>query len=137
VDRISTDSIDALSKDAHDRRAVYVERMHPAFPENIFQTGTANLSHGFSLMTNELPRIEDSSGALASRFLMLILTTSLYGREDHRLLDRFIPIDIRGELAFNESRRCRKTARSESKTIVGREARPKSVYFESGEGVLR
>ena len=42
-------------------------------------------------MTNELPRIEDASGALSSRFIVLTLTQSFYGREDHSLLDRFIP----------------------------------------------
>ena len=42
-------------------------------------------------MTNELPKIEDQSGALSSRFLILALTQSFYGREDHSLLERFIP----------------------------------------------
>lgn len=45
----------------------------------------------FFLLTNELPRIEDSSGALASRFLLLQLTQSFYGREDHALLERLSP----------------------------------------------
>jgi putative DNA primase/helicase len=36
-------------------------------------------------------RIEDASGALASRFLILTLNESFYGREDHHLLERFIP----------------------------------------------
>ena len=45
----------------------------------------------FTLLTNELPRIEDQSGALASRFIILTLSESFYGREDHGLLDRFIP----------------------------------------------
>jgi putative DNA primase/helicase len=45
----------------------------------------------FTLMTNELPHIEDASGALASRFLILTLNQSFYGREDHQLLERFIP----------------------------------------------
>jgi putative DNA primase/helicase len=42
-------------------------------------------------MTNELPRLEDASGALASRFVVLRLTQSFYGREDHGLLDCFVP----------------------------------------------
>ena len=42
-------------------------------------------------MTNELPRIEDASGALASRFLVLTLHESFYGREDHGLFERFLP----------------------------------------------
>jgi putative DNA primase/helicase len=45
----------------------------------------------FMLMTNELPKLEDASGTLASRFIILALTESFYGREDHGLLDRFVP----------------------------------------------
>jgi putative DNA primase/helicase len=43
------------------------------------------------LLTNELPRIEDASGALASRFVILALHDSFLGREDHTLLDRLVP----------------------------------------------
>ena len=49
------------------------------------------LSTRFLVLTNELPRIEDASGALASRFVLLTLRQSFYGREDHGLLDRFRP----------------------------------------------
>ena len=42
-------------------------------------------------MTNELPRLEDQSGALASRFVVLTVRESFYGREDPDLLDRFVP----------------------------------------------
>jgi putative DNA primase/helicase len=45
----------------------------------------------FMLMTNELPKIEDASGTLTSRFIILALTESFYGREDHSLLKRFVP----------------------------------------------
>jgi putative DNA primase/helicase len=45
----------------------------------------------FMLMTNELPRIEDASGALASRFLLLVLRESFLGREDHGLFEALIP----------------------------------------------
>lgn len=45
----------------------------------------------FMLMTNELPRIEDASGALASRFLLLVLRESFLGREDHRLFEMLVP----------------------------------------------
>lgn len=44
----------------------------------------------FAIMTNELPRLADASGALASRFLVLTLSTSFYGREDHGLTDRLL-----------------------------------------------
>lgn len=40
------------------------------------------------LMTNELPRLGDASGALASRFIILRMTKSWYGNEDHGLEDR-------------------------------------------------
>lgn len=42
----------------------------------------------FMLLTNELPRLQDQSGALASRFLILPMRKSFYGREDHGLFDR-------------------------------------------------
>ena len=44
----------------------------------------------FLILTNELPRISDSSGALASRFILLTLTRSFLGKEDHDLTDRLL-----------------------------------------------
>jgi putative DNA primase/helicase len=41
----------------------------------------------FVIFTNELPRLSDSSGALASRFIVLMLTNSFYGNENPRLTD--------------------------------------------------
>src|SRR5206468_776830 len=46
---------------------------------------TGRLPTRFMILTNELPRFSDSSGALASRFVMSILTKSFYGRENPRL----------------------------------------------------
>ncbi len=46
---------------------------------------TGRLPTRFMILTNELPRFSDSSGALASRFVMSILTTSFYGRENPKL----------------------------------------------------
>lgn len=46
---------------------------------------TGKLPTRFLFLTNELPRLNDSSGALAGRFLMLQLTKSFYGQEDHQL----------------------------------------------------
>lgn len=46
---------------------------------------SGRLSTRFFIMTNELPRIMDSSGALASRFLLLTMTESFLGKEDHNL----------------------------------------------------
>jgi putative DNA primase/helicase len=44
----------------------------------------------FLILTNELPRIPDASGALASRFIVLLLTESFDGREDHELTDKLL-----------------------------------------------
>jgi putative DNA primase/helicase len=49
---------------------------------------TGRLEVRFIVLTNELPRLTDSSGALASRFIILTLTQSFIGREDHALTDR-------------------------------------------------
>ena len=43
---------------------------------------TGQLPTRFVVLSNELPRLTDSSGALASRFLVLTLTNSFYGREN-------------------------------------------------------
>lgn len=42
------------------------------------------------MLTNELPRLADTSGALASRFVVLTLPRSWYGREDVRLTDELL-----------------------------------------------
>ena len=42
----------------------------------------------FMMLSNEIPRMTDASGALAGRFVMLRLTGSFYGREDTTLFDR-------------------------------------------------
>jgi putative DNA primase/helicase len=46
---------------------------------------TGRLPTRFMILTNELPKFSDSSGALASRFVMSILTRSFYGEENPRL----------------------------------------------------
>jgi putative DNA primase/helicase len=48
------------------------------------------LSARFVLLSNELPRIADASGALASRFIILTMTESFYGREDPDLTDKLL-----------------------------------------------
>ena len=60
---------------------------------------TGMLKTRFLLLTNELPGIEDESGALASRFIVLALKNSFYGREDPRLFDRLEP-ELPGILAW-------------------------------------
>jgi len=51
---------------------------------------TGRLHARFLVLTNELPRLADASGALASRFIVLVLTNSFYGREDLGLTDRLL-----------------------------------------------
>jgi len=46
------------------------------------ETWTGYLPTRFLLLTNELPRIADASGALPGRFIILTFTESFYGRED-------------------------------------------------------
>jgi putative DNA primase/helicase len=51
---------------------------------------TAKLQVRFVLLANELPRVNDPSGALASRMILLRLTESWLGREDHQLTERLL-----------------------------------------------
>ena len=51
---------------------------------------TGRLQTRFVILSNELPRLADASGALASRFIVLMLTNSFYGKEDHSLTDRLM-----------------------------------------------
>lgn len=55
---------------------------------------TGRLGVRFLIMTNELPRLADASGALASRFVVLTMEQSFFGKEDRGLGNRLI-----GELA--------------------------------------
>lgn len=52
---------------------------------------TGPLGVRFLLLTNELPRFTDASGALAKRFIVLTLSKSFYGKEDPSLLGRLLP----------------------------------------------
>jgi putative DNA primase/helicase len=51
---------------------------------------TVRLGTRIMLLTNELPKLADASGALASRFVVLRLTRSFYGHEDKGLTDRLL-----------------------------------------------
>jgi len=51
---------------------------------------TGRLPTRFLVLTNEIPRFTDASGALASRFVILTLTNSFYGREDTALTDKLL-----------------------------------------------
>jgi putative DNA primase/helicase len=51
---------------------------------------TVKLPTRFIIVSNELPRMGDSSGALTGRMILLRLTKSWYGKEDTRLTDRLL-----------------------------------------------
>ena len=51
---------------------------------------TGKLPTRFMILTNELPKLSDASGALVSRFVPLVLTESFLGREDPRLTDALV-----------------------------------------------
>lgn len=51
---------------------------------------TLRLQTRFMILTNELPRLSDASGAIVSRFLLLPTTRSWLGKEDHGLEKRLI-----------------------------------------------
>jgi putative DNA primase/helicase len=51
---------------------------------------TAKLATRFMILTNELPSLGDSSGALPSRFLLLHSPRSWYGKEDLGLTNRLL-----------------------------------------------
>jgi putative DNA primase/helicase len=51
---------------------------------------TGHLPSRFVILTNELPRLTDSSGALASRFIVFVLTKSFYGQENPGLTDALL-----------------------------------------------
>jgi len=48
------------------------------------------LATRFMFLTNELPRLNDASTALAGRFLVLRLTNTFYGTEDVTLTDQLL-----------------------------------------------
>jgi putative DNA primase/helicase len=45
----------------------------------------------FVVLSNELPKFRDSSGAIANRMLILQMTNSFLGKEDHQLDDKIRP----------------------------------------------
>jgi putative DNA primase/helicase len=51
---------------------------------------TGRLPTRFIILTNEVPRFTDASGALASRFIVLVLTRSFFGKEDPALTDALL-----------------------------------------------
>ena len=59
-------------------------------PRKYLPDWNGKLRTRFTILTNELPRIVDASGALASRFIVLRLRKSFYDHEDTTLIDKFI-----------------------------------------------
>ncbi len=51
---------------------------------------TGQLRARFIVISNEIPRLADASGALASRFIVLILSNSFYGKEDLALTSKLL-----------------------------------------------
>jgi putative DNA primase/helicase len=51
---------------------------------------TGRLQVRIFIHSNELPRVADASGALARRFIVLMLANSFYGREDRGLPNRLM-----------------------------------------------
>lgn len=51
---------------------------------------TVKLPTRFVVVTNELPRLGDASGAIVSRMLLLKTSNSFYGRENHGLTDQLL-----------------------------------------------
>jgi len=60
---------------------------------------TARMLTRFVLLTNELPAFRDASTALPSRFVILQMTRSFLGREDHDL-DKKLAAELPGILAW-------------------------------------
>ena len=53
-------------------------------------SGALKLPTRFMFLTNEFPRLNDASGALAGRFVILRVTESFYGREDTGLTQKLL-----------------------------------------------
>ena len=83
---------------------------------------TGRLAARFMVLTNELPRLTDASGALASRFVVFVLTRSFYGQEDPALTDALLT-EVSGIFSWSLAGLDRLTARGYFVTPAsGREA---------------
>jgi putative DNA primase/helicase len=71
---------------------------------------TGRLQTRFLILSNELPTLADVSGALANRFIVLVLISSFYGREDLGLIDRLL-VELPGILNWSIEGRGRLNAR--------------------------
>jgi putative DNA primase/helicase len=68
-----------------------------SIPRKYLRDVTTILPTRILILTNELPRFADASGTLASRFIVLVMTKSFYGTEDHGL-DRRLSGELSGIL---------------------------------------
>lgn len=71
---------------------------------------TGQLPSRFLILTNELPRFGDASGAIAHRFIVLTLTQSFLGRENPRLTNELLS-ELDGILGWSLDGLDRLTAR--------------------------
>ena len=61
---------------------------HQTIPRKFLSDWNGRLGVRFLLLTNELPRVTDTSGAMVSRFIVLVMKQSFYGLEDLGLSER-------------------------------------------------
>jgi putative DNA primase/helicase len=61
---------------------------HQTIGRKFRQAWNGQLAVRFLVLSNEIPRLADTSGALAGRFIVLVLRESFYGREDSGLTAR-------------------------------------------------
>lgn len=61
-----------------------------SIPRKFLPDYTARLDTRFMILTNELPRLADASGALASRFIVLTMSKSFLGKEDPGLTSKLL-----------------------------------------------
>jgi P4 family phage/plasmid primase-like protien len=78
--------------------AVVVERLLSISGEDAQTVDRKNLSMvttrlpvRFMILTNELPKLKDPSGAVVGRLIVLRMLESWYGREDTKLTERLLP----------------------------------------------
>lgn len=61
---------------------------HMTVPRKYAKAWSGSLLTRIMIMSNELPALPDGSGALAGRFIILVLTETFYGREDTELTNK-------------------------------------------------
>jgi putative DNA primase/helicase len=78
-------------------KSTIVERLLSVSGEDTLTVGrkfkgawSGRLPTRFMILTNEMPSLSDGSGALVSRFLVLLFPNSFYGNEDVALTDRLL-----------------------------------------------